>query len=135
MVVTSVMAKEEEKGKAIARDLCADDSAELFGLEVSLKKTEVLNQAAPQEVFHHPHITIGESELKSVQQFTYLGSIISSDGKIDKGIDNSIEAMLLRTQVRWAGHISRMEDHRLPKIVLYGELATSCCKRETPVLG
>ena len=30
----------------------------------------------------------------------------------------SIEAMLLKTQLRWAGHASRMEEHRLPKIVL-----------------
>ncbi|XP_051667054.1 acetyl-CoA acetyltransferase, cytosolic isoform X2 [Manacus candei] len=44
----------------------------------------------------------------------------------------SVEAMLLRTQLRWAGHISRMKDHCLPKILLYGELATSCCKRGAP---
>ncbi|KAJ7420657.1 hypothetical protein WISP_46995 [Willisornis vidua] len=40
--------------------------------------------------------------------------------------------MLMRTQLHWAGHVSRREDHRLPKIVLYGELATSCCKRGAP---
>ncbi|KAJ7417985.1 hypothetical protein WISP_61687 [Willisornis vidua] len=43
-----------------------------------------------------------------------------------------IEAMLMRTQLLWAGHVSRMEDHRLLKIVLYGELATGCCKRGAP---
>ncbi|KAJ7413818.1 hypothetical protein WISP_88156 [Willisornis vidua] len=156
-------------------------------------------------------------ELKSVQQFTYLGSFISSDGKIDKEIDNrlvkayrafgklhkrvwcnkhlkkstkvsvyraivlstllyvseswviyrhqlhllkgfhqrclcsvlnihwsdyvtnvsvleqagvtSIKAMLIRTQLHWAGHMSRMEDHHLPEITLYDELATGCRKR------
>ena len=36
----------------------------------------------------------------------------------------SIKALLLKSQLRWAGYVSRMEDHRLPKIVLYGELAT-----------
>ncbi|KAJ7423430.1 hypothetical protein WISP_33871 [Willisornis vidua] len=196
---------------------CFAEADMLFGLEVSLKKTELLYQSASQKVFHHPHITIGESELKSVQQFTYLGSIIFSDAKIDKEVDkglakayralgkhhktvssnkplkkstkisfyraivlstllygpeswviygyhlqllesfhqhclcailkihwcdyvtnvsipeeagvSSIEAMLMRTQLRWVGHISRMEDHHLPKIVLYAELVAGCRKR------
>ncbi|KAJ7425665.1 hypothetical protein WISP_22581 [Willisornis vidua] len=37
--------------------------------------------------------------------------------------------MLMRTQLHRAGHVSRMEDHPLSKIVLYGEPATSCHKR------
>jgi len=36
----------------------------------------------------------------------------------------SIEAMLLKTQLRWAGHVSGMEGYHLPKFVLYGELST-----------
>ena len=191
---------------------CFAEASQLFGLEVSLKKTEVLHQSAPQEAYCPPHITIGETELKAVQQFTYLGCTISSDARNDKEMDNrlakassafgrfhsrvwnnkhlkkatkisvyravvlttllygseswvtyrhhlrllerfhqrclrsilnihwsdyitnvevlqqagitSVEAMVMKTQIRWAGHVSRMEDHRLPKIVLYGELST-----------
>ena len=37
----------------------------------------------------------------------------------------SLEAMLLKIQFRWARHVSRMEDHRLPKAILNGELSTA----------
>ena len=44
----------------------------------------------------------------------------------------SIEAMPLKTKHRWAGHVSGMEDHRLTKITIYGELATGHRDRGTP---
>ena len=44
----------------------------------------------------------------------------------------SIEAMLLKIQLRWAGHVARMEDHRLPKIILYGELSSGLRNRGAP---
>jgi len=36
----------------------------------------------------------------------------------------STKTMLLKIQLHWEGHIFRMEDHHLPKVALYGELAT-----------
>ena len=53
-------------------------------------KTEVLHQLSPQEAYCPPHITIGETELKAVQQFTYMGCTISSDARLDKEVDNRL---------------------------------------------
>ena len=69
---------------------CLAECAHLFGLEVSLKKTEVLHQPAPHNEYRAPHISIGETVLKSVQQFTYLGCAISSNARIDEEIDNRL---------------------------------------------
>ena len=51
---------------------------------------------------------------------------------LEQAVITSIEAMLLKSQLRWAGHVSRMDDHRLPKIVLYGELSTGHRDRGAP---
>ena len=34
----------------------------------------------------------------------------------------SIHTILMQSQIRWAGHVVRMPEHRLPKILFYGEL-------------
>ncbi|PIK58516.1 hypothetical protein BSL78_04540 [Apostichopus japonicus] len=35
----------------------------------------------------------------------------------------SIESMVTASKLRWAGHVRRMPEHRLPKMVFYGELS------------
>ena len=71
---------------------CFAEAAQLFGLEVSLKKTEVLHQPAPLEEYCSPHITTGGTELKAVHQFTYLGCAITSDAKIKKEVNRLAKA-------------------------------------------
>eukprot|EP00058_Branchiostoma_floridae_P013920 XP_002599408.1 hypothetical protein BRAFLDRAFT_102686 [Branchiostoma floridae] len=44
----------------------------------------------------------------------------------------SIEAMLMSRQLRWAGHLARMEDTRMPKAVFYGELCLGKRARGAP---
>ncbi|XP_037779487.1 uncharacterized protein LOC119576032 [Penaeus monodon] len=151
-----------------------------------MKETEVLHQPAPRGRIPPSSLTFGETELKAVHQFTYLGVQLKKGTKISvyravilttllygseswvtyrhhlrllerfhqrclRTILNihwsdyvtnvevleqaeiiSIEAMLLKSQLRWAGHVSRMEEHRLPKIALYGKLSTGHRDRGAP---
>ena len=57
-----------------------------FGLTMSLKKTEVL----AQDTDNQPKISVDDYELKAVNQFTYLGSTISSNISLDAEIDKRI---------------------------------------------
>ena len=66
------------------------DASKLFGLTISLGKTEVLFQPAPNSSATQPTITIDSMELKTVKSFKYLGSMISSDGQLDKDISARI---------------------------------------------
>ena len=69
---------------------CFAEAAKLYGLEVSLKKNEVLRYPAPLEEYRPPHITIGGAELKVVYQFTNLGCTITSDARIDREVYNRL---------------------------------------------
>ena len=42
---------------------------------------------------------------------------------LERAEAESIYALLKRSQLRWAGHVYRMDDDRIPKKLLYGELA------------
>ena len=196
------------------------EASRLFGLTISLSKTEVLLQPAPRSATRSPSIFIGGSKLNAVNDFKYLGSIISSNGTLDKEINariskasqalgrlrvrvlnqhnirqstklkvykavvlttllygsetwtwhrkhlnqlevfhmrclrsimgirwqdkvtnlevlqkanaSSIEALVVKSQLRWTGHVIRMSENRLPKKLLYGELSSGLRKRGRP---
>ena len=63
------------------------DAAKVIGLTISLKKTEVFYQPPPREAYSPPHISIDGTNLNAVEDFTYLGSIISRDATVSKDFD------------------------------------------------
>ena len=58
-------------------------AAKKFGLTISLKKTEVLCQPARNSRSQRPRILIDGKRIKAVNEFTYLGSIVSQDVSMD----------------------------------------------------
>ncbi|PIK38958.1 hypothetical protein BSL78_24204 [Apostichopus japonicus] len=57
-----------------------------FALTISIKKTEVMTQDAPIP----PTISVNDSRLETVNNFRYLGSIISSNVSLDADINARI---------------------------------------------
>lgn len=196
---------------------CFATAAKSFGLTVSIEKTEVLRQLAPNTARPPANISMDGNVLKNVDTFKYLGSCINSAANIDdevlcrisrasqafgrlhtriwhergisiktklkvyravvlpsllygcetwtcyrrhiKKLDHfhlrclrkllridwkdqipnqevlrraettGIEAMLNQSQLRWSGHVTRMDDSRLPKQLFHAELSTG--KRHT----
>ena len=47
---------------------------------------------------------------------------MSNEEVLKKANLPSIESILLQVQLRWAGHVSRMEDTRMPNAVFFSEL-------------
>ena len=51
-----------------------------------------LYQPSPGQISSNPHVEIYGTPLKSVKNFTYLGSTVASDNTIDVEINNRIQA-------------------------------------------
>jgi len=80
---------------------CMAHACREFGLTISLKKTEIMGQ----DVSEAPIINIGDYTLQVVEQFTYLGSTITSnlslDPELNKRIGKAAAAMSKLTKRVW----------------------------------
>lgn len=193
-----------------------------FGMSVNIQKTKVLAQPAPRTALPEFDITISGTSLKKVDQFSYLGSLLTSKCNSEKDIEHrvaaahiaygklcrrvfdnkdltrrtklmvyeavvvstllygcetwtlyrrdlkklecfhqqklrsmlcikwkdhitnnevlyransqSMESTIMRHRLRWSGHVARMPETRLPRQILFSELATGGRPRGRPVL-
>jgi hypothetical protein len=69
--------------------------------------------------------------LRKILQIRWQDKIPDTDVLCRAKLPN-IHTMLKSSQLRWAGHVARMEGTRLPKILLYGELSTGKRARDGP---
>ena len=116
---TAVVSQTEEGLQQLVSRL--SHACKEFGLKISLKKTNVMAQDAG----HPPTIAIDGYNLEVVENFTYLGSTISNSltEVLERANMMSIYTILCERQLCWLGHVKRMDPGRIPKDLLYGELA------------
>ena len=84
---------------------CFSSAARRFGLTISIKKTEVLFQPARGNPYIPPAIFIEGKQLKAVEIFKYLGSIVSNvashDAEITARIAKATSAFGRLTKRLW----------------------------------
>eukprot|EP00795_Rhopilema_esculentum_P009597 gene9597-17355_t len=61
-----------------------------FGLTISTKKTEVLYQPAPGNLYQEPNIRVKGQRLQAMEHFIFLGSTLSRSANIDAEVNNCI---------------------------------------------
>ena len=109
------------------------DACKEFGLTISIKKTNIMGQ----DVHNAPSININEHILDTVQDFTYLGSTITSNLSTDVKIGKASSAMSrLTNRVRENGALTENTRFQVYKacvlsVLLYGgETWTIYAKQE-----
>nr|VZI32971.1 unnamed protein product [Spirometra erinaceieuropaei] len=65
--------------------------------------------------------------LRRIRMLKWQDRILDTDVLERTGI-LSIYAILRQIQLRWSGHLVRMDDERLPKRLFYGDVATGSCR-------
>lgn len=85
---------------------------------------------------------IYRSEIKMLERFQQLKlrqilnisweSYTTNTEVLNRASVSSVEATIIHHRLRWAGHVYRMDPSRLPKKILYGELAIGTRPRGAP---
>ena len=88
--------------------------------------------------------TLYRADVRSLERFQQLKlrqilgirweSHTTNNEVLQRASAKSVEACIAQHRLRWAGHILRMDDTRLPKIMLFGELAIGTRPRGRPKL-
>ena len=95
------------------------DACRRFGLTISIKKTQVMYVPPRGLPYTVPVVTVGNETLQAVEQFTYLGSTVSSDCSLDAEITNRIS----KASVAFGALYSRLWNiagvHRETKLKVY----------------
>ena len=87
---------------------CFANAASRFGLIISIKKTEALFQPAPGNLYEAPAITIEGKRLNAVNNFKYLGSIVSND----TSMDDEITARIAKATAAFGRLVKRLWTNR-----------------------
>ena len=74
---------------------------------------------------YHRHIKrlsrVYQRQLRSIMGIRWQ-DYISNEEVLQRADVISVESVALRSQLRWTGHVIRMQEERLPRQTLYGEL-------------
>jgi len=89
-------------------------------------KVKVYNTAVLPALLYRRHIrkltSVQLRHLRHILGIKWQNKIPDVD-VLERAKTVSVEALITASQLRWAGHMWRMPDNRLPKTVLYGELS------------
>ena len=66
---------------------------------------------------------VQQRHLRAILRVPYTDRI-TNDQILDRAGVPDIEMVVRKMQLRWAGHVARMSDDRIPKQLLFGELTT-----------
>lgn len=99
------------------------NAASKFGLTVSLKKTESVQQISRQHALSA--LKIGDYVLKVLDDFVYLGGVISKDASLDKEIDRRIGKASKAFGALWKRLWNVGDIHDKTKIAIYRAVVLS----------